>query len=180
MIGQLLRGDRIRLAAIMPGDEAIIAGWYADAQFMRLFDAETAMPRTAKEIEEYLTGQQKSTTAFPFAIRLIEEDRLIGYIEIDGIMWNQGVGWVALGIGEAVHRGQGFGEEAMRLALAFAFGELNLRRVQLTVFSYNTPAIRLYEKIGFVREGVFREALQRDGRIYDMLLYGLLRREWQV
>jgi RimJ/RimL family protein N-acetyltransferase len=68
----------------------------------------------------------------------------------------------------------------MRLLLQFAFGELNLRRVQLTVFSYNTAAIRLYEKLCFQREGTFREFLQRDGQLYDMYLYGLLRREWEA
>ncbi len=68
----------------------------------------------------------------------------------------------------------------MRLLLTFAFDELNLHRVQLTVFSYNRPAIALYEKLGFQREGTFREFLQRDGRRHDMFLYGLLRREWQA
>ena len=63
--------------------------------------------------------------------------------------------------------------------MRFAFDELNLHRVQLTVFSYNERAIALYEKLGFQREGVYREHLQRDGRRYDMYLYGLLRHEWE-
>jgi RimJ/RimL family protein N-acetyltransferase len=67
----------------------------------------------------------------------------------------------------------------MRLALDYAFSELNLHRVQLTVFAYNARAIALYEKLGFVREGVYREFLHRDGVRYDMYLYGLLRREWR-
>ncbi|MEL7657044.1 MAG: GNAT family protein, partial [Bacillota bacterium] len=70
--------------------------------------------------------------------------------------------------------------EALRLLLRYAFDELNLYRVQLTVFSYNPGAIRLYEKLGFVREGVFREAVHRDGARHDMILYGLLRREWEA
>ena len=68
----------------------------------------------------------------------------------------------------------------MRLALKFAFDELNLHRVQLTVFAYNDRAIALYEKLGFQREGTFREFLHRDGARYDMYLYGLLRREWEA
>jgi len=67
----------------------------------------------------------------------------------------------------------------MQLALQFAFNELNLHRLQLTVFSYNDRAIALYEKLGFQREGVYREFLQRDGERHDMYLYGLLLREWQ-
>ena len=104
-------------------------------------------------------------------------DDLLGYIELDGILWNQGTSWVSIALGEAEQRGHGFGSEALTLALRFAFDELNLRRVQLTVFSYNTRAIATYERLGFTREGTFREALQRDGQPYDMLLYGLLRRE---
>ena len=70
--------------------------------------------------------------------------------------------------------------EALRLMLRFAFHELNLHRLQLTVFAYNEAAIRLYERLGFQREGAFREYLLRDGKRYDMLLYGLLAREWEA
>jgi RimJ/RimL family protein N-acetyltransferase len=66
----------------------------------------------------------------------------------------------------------------MELLLDFAFNEINLHRVFLTVFSYNQRAIRLYEKLGFQREGIYREHLQRDGQRFDMLHYGILRREW--
>ena len=48
------------------------------------------------------------------------------------------------------------------------------------VFSNNERCIALFEKLGFRREGVYREFLQRDGRRYDMYLYGLLRPEWEA
>ncbi len=65
------------------------------------------------------------------------------------------------------------------LILKYGFNELNLHRIQLTVFEYNERGIALYEKLGFRREGVFREFMLREGRRYDMYLYGLLRREWE-
>lgn len=58
--------------------------------------------------------------------------------------------------------------------------ELNLHKLQLTVFSYNTRAVSIYESLGFKREGSFREFLERDGRRHDMYLYGLLKREWKM
>ena len=67
----------------------------------------------------------------------------------------------------------------MELALAFGFHELNLHRIQLTVFEYNKNAIKLYEKLGFQKEGAYREFIKRDGQVYDMILYGLLKKEWQ-
>jgi len=87
--------------------------------------------------------------------------------------------WLAIGIGDHANWGQGYGREAIKLMLGFAFNELNLYRVQLSVFSYNQRALALYEKLGFQREGTFREFLHRDGQRYDMFLYGLLRREWE-
>ncbi len=174
----LLQDDRVRLAALAPADYPLITRWYEDVDFMRRFDASPAMPKTAAEVEKYIEEQQQAPTAFPFAVRLLDGDTLIGYLEIDGILWNHGAGWISLGIGAAVYRGQGYGCAAMTLALDFAFQELNLHRLQLTVFAYNAPAIALYEKLGFQREGVYREFLYRDGQRYDMFLYGLLRREW--
>jgi RimJ/RimL family protein N-acetyltransferase len=178
--GNLFAGEHVRLTAIESGDLPAMARWYRDSDFMRRLDADIAAPKTEKQVAEFIEEQQKSAMAFAFAIRPIDREDVVGYCALEGILWSQRVTWLAIGIGEAAQRGQGYGEEAMRLLLRFAFDELNLRRVQLTVFSYNDWAIRLYEKLGFQREGVFREFLQRDGQVYDMLLYGLLRREWEA
>ncbi len=67
----------------------------------------------------------------------------------------------------------------MHLTINYGFRELNLYRINLSVFAYNPRAIRAYEKADFVHEGTMRQALFRDGQRYDMLLMGLLRSEWQ-
>ena len=160
-------------------DLPIFSQWNQDTAFLRRYEAAPAAPKTEKQLAAYIEEQQKSSTAYPFAIRLLDADDLIGYCELDGILWSQGTGWVSIGIGDPALRERGYGTEAMRLLLTLAFDELNLRRVQLTVFSYNAPAIRVYEKLGFQREGLFREFLYRDGRTFDMVLYGVLRREFK-
>ncbi|HSO58507.1 MAG TPA: GNAT family protein, partial [Paenisporosarcina sp.] len=71
-------------------------------------------------------------------------------------------------------QGKGFGKDAMQLVMNYAFNELNLHRLSLTVFGYNQGAIKLYESLGFRHEGTYREFLQRDGKRHDMHLYGLL------
>jgi RimJ/RimL family protein N-acetyltransferase len=86
---------------------------------------------------------------------------------------------MSIAIGDRTNWGKGYGYEVAQLALAFAFDEINLHRVQATVFRYNERSIALFEKLGFRREGVYREFLQRDGKRHDMLLYGLLDREWR-
>jgi RimJ/RimL family protein N-acetyltransferase len=64
--------------------------------------------------------------------------------------------------------------------LGFAFGEMNLHRVFLTVYADNQRAIRCYEKCGFRHEGRQREARFSDGRYQDELMMGILREEFDT
>ena len=180
MLTNLLQGLRVRLSGLTSDDLPTIARWYEDAQFMRLYDARPALPRTEADLARWLEELHKAKDTVAFAIRPAGRDGLIGTLELDGILWTHGVCGIGIAIGDRANWGQGYGTEAVQLALTFAFNELNLHRVQATVFSYNERSIVLFERLGFQREGVYREFLQRDGRRYDMLLYGLLDREWQA
>ncbi|MCV2458907.1 GNAT family N-acetyltransferase [Streptomyces sp. ICN988] len=77
-------------------------------------------------------------------------------------------------------RGRGIGTEATRLIVGHAFEGLGLHRVQLDAYAHNHRALRVYEKVGFVREGVRREVEQRDGVWVDEVLMAVLDQEWAV
>lgn len=64
--------------------------------------------------------------------------------------------------------GQGYGTEATRLVRDFAFGPLGLHRLALEVNSFNAPAIAIYTKVGFVLEGVRRQAVRHEGAWHDV------------
>ncbi len=179
MQSNLLRGEKVRLTAVTQSDLPTLSQWWADADFLRLYDSVPAYPKTEAQLAKRVEEGQQGETTFLFGIRPLTGGALIGLLELDGVMWTHGTTFVSIAIGDKENRGKGYGREAMQLGLDFAFRELNLHRVCLTVFSYNEAAIKLYEGLGFVREGVYREHLQRDGRRYDMILFGLLRAEWQ-
>jgi RimJ/RimL family protein N-acetyltransferase len=178
--GHLLQGVRVRLTALDESDARTIARWHEDVDYLRLQDTSAAVPRTAADISSEITAESKAADTIVLAIRLVDGDELVGTLGFYEIEWSNQVAWLGLGIGDRSLWGQGIGSEAMQLALRYAFCELNLYRVQLTVIDYNARAIALYEKFGFKREGVFRQFGQRDGRRYDMILYGLLRPEWEA
>lgn len=175
----LFHGARVRLTAPRAEDVHTWARWYEDSEFARLFNGRPAYPRSLNRMQSYVDELLRpADTSFPFAIRLYDDETMIGFVDLDDIHWTHGTAWLGIAIGDPANRRLGYGTEALRLVLNYGFRELNLHRVQLTVFSYNQPAIRLYERLGFVREGVQREALRRDDQRYDVLLYGLLRHEW--
>src|SRR5689334_8296941 len=121
----LFHGDQIRLTAFQSDDVTTITSWYQDSEFMRLFDATTAFPRTASKWQKWFDGLAEAKDEYNFAIRPLDGETLIGWLSLDGILWNNRVGWIGLAIGDPVHRGKGYGSDAMRLALKFAFHELN-------------------------------------------------------
>ena len=130
-----------------------------------------------KEVEE-------SKNLFHFTIRsqptAEAPSRLVGHARIYWIEWTHGNGWVRLGIGDPAQRNKGYGSEALRLLIHYAFGELNLYRLSAAVPEYNLAALHLFEKAGFAREVCRRKALNRDGRTWDLVHLGLLQTEWQA
>jgi RimJ/RimL family protein N-acetyltransferase len=174
----LLRGARLRLTALEEDDVPIIASWDEDTQFLRLYDARLARPRPKGEVADWLKQLRQEDHTIAFGIRGVESNDLLGTVTLDGVLWPHRVCGIGIAIGERDQWGKGYGFEAAQLTLDFAFRELNLHRVTATVFNYNRRSIALVEKLGFQREGAFREYLERDGERHDMLLYGLLRPEW--
>jgi RimJ/RimL family protein N-acetyltransferase len=174
----LFTGQRVRLTALRGEDIPVVTGWYEDSRFARNFDGATAVPRSMNRVRQVFDEDDRSNTGFSFAIRPVYSEDLIGVCAVDGIMWNNRSGWVSIGIGDPAHRGHGYGQEAFLMLMRFSFHEINLHRIQLTVFSYNMPAIRLYERLGFVREGAWRQAIYRDGQFFDQLMYSMLAPEF--
>ncbi|KAK9426656.1 putative GNAT family acetyltransferase [Seiridium unicorne] len=77
------------------------------------------------------------------------------------------------------YRGKGYGAEAIEWSLGFGFQMAGLHRVGIETFTFNTGAMRLYEKLGFVLEGRKREEIWFDGEWHDYVTYGILENEWR-
>ena len=82
-------------------------------------------------------------------------------------------------IGEKDYWDQGYGQEAVRLLLDYAFNLLNLNSVMLGTFSFNERAIRCYEKVGFKLIGRQRDARIIAGEKYDLILMDILSGEFE-
>ena len=181
---QLFEGEQIRFGPIdYEKDPEIESKWTHDAEFMRLYEIVPARPLSAamvkKQYEKLEKQVEEDKNLYYFAIRAREDDRLIGKAAIQWIEWTNGNGWLRLGIGAAGDRRKGYGAQALRMLLRFTFGELNLYRVSAAVPEYNEAAIALLKKAGFAEEVRRRKALERDGRRWDLLVFGLLNDQWQ-
>jgi len=180
-MNELLTGKLIRLAAFDPEEMGkAFSTWSRDSELWRLMDAGVVRLPSAKEAVKHFEKdlEEPDMGVYFFTARRLADDKLIGEIVLDVVNWSGRDAFVGLSIGEREYWGKGYGTEMMQLMLQFAFMEVNLRRVTLTVFEYNPRAIRSYEKVGFCHEGRLRKFLNREGRRWDLLFMGILREEW--
>jgi putative acetyltransferase len=70
--------------------------------------------------------------------------------------------------------GRGVGERLIRTAMDYSRNWLGITRMELEVFHDNERALRLYERLGFEREGVMRQAALRDGQFRDVVMMAKL------
>ncbi len=181
MSKDMLRGELVRLTAENPEVMAErFVHWNQDSEYLRLLDTDPPRLPSAKKWREWLEKDLDAETSPEtlFGIRTLDGDELIGFMGIFDLFQNQGDALVAIAVGERERWGKGFGTDAMRIMLRYAFNELNLRRMGLMVFEYNPRAIRSYQKAGFTIEGCTRESLLRDGKRWGFVYMGILREEW--
>jgi RimJ/RimL family protein N-acetyltransferase len=181
---QLFEGRDVRFGPIdHEKDPEVESKWTHNSEFMRMMDVNPARPMSAAMIKKQYEKLEKQIDEdknfYYFAIRAQEDDRLIGKAMIQWIEWTNGNGWIQLGIGSAEDRRKGYGSQALSMLVRFAFAELNLFRVSARVPEYNEAAIALFKKFGFVEEVRRRQALDRDGRRWDLIVFGLLNSDWQ-
>ena len=182
MTPSLFEGQLVRFRPPDPDKDAEIeSAWTHDAEYLRLIEAGPVRPLSPAAVKKkYEKLEKAENKEFYFAVRLLADDRLIGFARLFWVDLQHGAAMANLGLGQPADRGHGYGSDTLRLLLAYAFDELNLHRVGVHTASYNTIAIGFLESHGFVEEIRNHQAVYRDGQWWDGLGYGLLRTERRV
>ena len=108
-----------------------------------------------------------------------EDGQPIGNLGLLEIEETHGRATLGIAIGEKDFWGRGYGTEAIRQVLRYAFEEIELRRVALGADEDNARGIRCYEKCGFVREGLLRGYRVRRGQPVNGVVMAVLREDWE-
>jgi RimJ/RimL family protein N-acetyltransferase len=175
---RLLAGQKVRLTAITKDDLPLFVEWFGNIELRRYLGGVT-MPVRLEEEESWYEQQRKSSDVHNFAIRTLDENQLIGSCGIMDIRWHARNCEVGISVGDKDFWGKGYGTDAMRVLIHYAFMEMNMHRVGLEVLSFNPRAIKSYEKVGFQLEATSRESHYLDGKRYDDYFMSILYPEWK-
>ena len=175
-----LQNDVVALRPLEESDLPTTVVWRNDPEIrdqVLSFRFPVSHVMEAKFIERAITGSGTDQCVAGIVDRL--DNALCGLVYLRDIDWVSRNACFGMMIGRQDRQRRGLGRGALRLMLHHAFNVLNLERVYLYVVEYNQPARRLYETTGFVYEGALRKHVALDGRYYDLLPMGLLRREYK-
>ena len=175
----LFRGELVRFTREEPETNSKSeVRWQRDSEFMRLVDSDPIRLHSERGIKEWFEKQADlKPDRYSFSVRTLAEDKFIGFLGL-GVDLIHSEAWVGIGIGEREFWSKGYGTDMMKLCIQYVFMELGVERLSLGLHEYNARALRSYEKCGFRLEGRTRQDLQREGKRYDSLWMGILRKEW--
>lgn len=177
MQNPFLVGPTVYLRPPEKADAPVIAPWFNDQEVLRFLGM--IRPTSVASEEAFIAGLNANPMEPTFGIVVRETDQLIGTAGLARTDVRNRHAMFGIGIGDKGAWGKGYGTEATRLIVGYAFETLNLHRVWLTVFEYNQRGVRAYEKAGFRVEGRLRQECFREGRYWDTLFMAILREEWQ-
>jgi len=129
---------------------------------------------TLDEATKYCEALMNSNDNHFFAILTNSEKRHIGNVRLGPVKEDGRRCQFSMMIGNTDYHGLGIGTEVVSLGAAYCFDTLNVHKVFLDVITENLPAIRIYEKNGFITEGLLKDHVFLNGRYHDLKLMGLI------
>jgi RimJ/RimL family protein N-acetyltransferase len=167
-----LHGKSVRLEPL--GLQHVDDAWVAlrDPELLRLTGTHATFTR--EQVEKFTRDISTRDDRADWVITATHDGRHLGDVALNQSDPDNASANFRIAIAGQENRGRGYGTEATRLVIGYAFDEVGLHRLSLGVYSFNPRAQHVYEKCGFRVEGRRRDALHWDGQWYDEIVMGLL------
>jgi RimJ/RimL family protein N-acetyltransferase len=176
----MFASERVRLRPMVPDDATMLYEMWSDPEHHLITDdspmlIESLAARRAR-LETSLAEPDVSTARF--TAETIADRTVIGACSLWGLDAFNQFGHIGISLLPDA-RTQGYGREMMALLCRYGFRFRNLHRIELETLASNAAMRKLAESCGFVLEGIQREQAYDGDGFSDIVLYGLLRREWK-
>lgn len=166
--------QRIKLRALTSLDISKTLEWHNQEDIINLYSGHPFPVNLEMEKKWYEKILFSNFPLSVFGIDFIESNTLIGITALKEINMINRNAEFAIYIGDNQFRGKGLAKEATNETLNFGFNKLGLHRIYLRVLSENLPAISLYEKLGFFKEGVLRESVFKNNKFIDEIIMSVI------
>ena len=171
-----LTGDKLYLRGLECADlDGEYFDWLNDREVTKFLVA-GVFPNSKEKMEEYYRNISLSNNNVMLAIIDKISDKHIGNIKLGSINWISRIADIGIMIGDKEFWHKGFGTEAIKLLVEYAFHRLNLHKVTAGVIAENKASIKVFEKAGFEIEGRAKSQCFLNGEYCDSLYLGIIRK----
>ena len=168
----MIAGEQVILRALERDDLERCYRWMNDPNIVWTLKSRYPIPFQG-EAEWLESAVTPAPNERHFAIERKEDRVHIGNASIHDIDWVSRAAAFGLFLGEPAAWNRGFGSDAVRTLVRFAFGEMNLRKLRINVFDYNERAKHVLTSNGFVQEGKLAREFYRDGAYHDIVILSI-------
>lgn len=172
----MLRGEKVLLRAMKQEDAQRQWEFANDVEYEVLGGGDPWKPQSLAQVQTQFESRMHSGETH-FAIEA--DGKYIGSCGLFHFDQTARTCELGIGIGDHDYWGRGYGRDALRVLLDYAFRLRNLHKVWLQVHAVNERAIRAYRACGFVEEGRLRQHAWGNGQYADVVQMGILRSEWE-
>lgn len=175
---EMIIGNNIILRAYEKEDESTkIQKMINNPEVLFNLRPDLPMPFSYTDQVKFIDGQSSFNKDFNFAIAN-KNNEYMGGCGLMNISWVASIATVGIWLG-VEHLNKGYGTEALDLLVKYAFEQLNIRKVKLTVFGFNKRGIRCYEKVGFKVEAVLKDEIYRHNQYWDKIIMTFFKEDYE-
>ena len=177
----ILQTDRLILREFTAGDWQAVFAYQNDPRYLRYYEHSGVTEREAQAfVYRFITWQgEQPRSRFQLAITLEQTREMIGNVGVRRDAPGEPLADMGFELNPE-HWGRGYASEAARAMVDWAFGDLGLDRVHAHCIAENIGSARVLERAGLRPEARLREHQYFKGRYWDVLIYGILRAEWEA
>ncbi len=170
----------IYLRALEPDDYIVINKWRNDEKLTKFLSANHFFVSKEREKQWAISKSVDDSHNLYLGIGLKKTpDVLVGYCAINNIdLRNRQATWGATLIGSE-YLGNGYGVQSAKLMLKYLFDQYPIHKCNTSCLLQHPRTVRMFEELGFKKDGVLRDELYKDGKFWDVVLFSLLRTEIQ-
>src|SRR5262249_39984229 len=173
------RGKRIYLRTCTRDDLRYLDAWADDPQLERMVGSEFLALFAAyeKDASFYDAVLNDPTQIVLMVVTNVDPSRPVGLVRLMNIHQVEGYAGIETIIADPKASRRGIGVQASRLMAYYGVDTIGLRRLEAKAYEYNPLSINTLKRNGFTQEGVLRKAAYRDGRYWDIIVFGILQDE---
>ena len=168
-------GEKIVLRAIRMSDAELLCNIINDPNTEKMLGG-SSFPVSLEHQCEWINKQTDLTDTLRCIVARKETvDEGLGTVILSDIDLKNGTAEVHIKLDQNTGRGKGYGTDALNTIVKYAFEEMRLNCIYAEVLEYNTVSLKLFDKCGFIKDGILRSRIYKNGRYLNVVALSKLR-----